>query len=135
MIIAKAENENFRTVSWAMTRLSLDREVWGSYLRPVKSDTALPTASHRRDISSNRAVLRGRNNAEVGPAISSHTSAQHSEHNLRFDSKQQKLAPYNIGAFYLPSCFGEQTAKGPLRSSSHAATCLPHMVEASHCLF
>ena len=34
---------------------------------------------------------------------------------------------------YSPSCLGQETAKGPLRSSCQAATCLPHTVEASHC--
>ena len=44
-------------VGWAVTRLSLEREVWDSNLRPVKSDTVLPMARHRCDICSKRAVL------------------------------------------------------------------------------
>ena len=32
-----------------------------------KSDTVLPTARHRCDISSKGAVLPGRNDAEMGP--------------------------------------------------------------------
>ena len=54
----------------AVTRSSLEREVWGSNLGPVKSDTVLPTARHRCDISSKEAVLPGRNDAEMGPANS-----------------------------------------------------------------
>ena len=42
---------------WAVTRLSLKREVWTSNLRPIKSDTMLPTACHRCGISSKRAPL------------------------------------------------------------------------------
>ena len=38
-------------------RLSLEREVCGSNLGPVKSDTVLSTARHRCDISLKRAVL------------------------------------------------------------------------------
>ena len=43
----------------AVTRLSLEREVRGSNLESVKSDTVLPTARHRCDISSKEAVLPG----------------------------------------------------------------------------
>ena len=74
-----------RPVGRAVTRSSLEREVWGSNLGPVKSDTVLPTARHRCDISSNGAVLPGRNDAEMGPANSLHASAYHSEYNERFD--------------------------------------------------
>ena len=59
-------------VGRAVTHSSLEREVWGSNLGPVKSDTVLPTARHRCDISSKEAVLRGLNNAEMGPANSIH---------------------------------------------------------------
>ena len=38
-------------------RSSLEREVGGSNLGPVKSDTVLPTARHRCNISWNGAVL------------------------------------------------------------------------------
>ena len=49
----------FRPVGQAVTCLSLEREVLGSNLWPVKSDTVLPRARHRCDISSNGAVLPG----------------------------------------------------------------------------
>ena len=75
----------FYLVGRAVTRSSLEREVWGSNLGPVKSDTVLPTARHRCDISSNEAVLPGRNDAEMGPANSLHASAYYSEYNERFD--------------------------------------------------
>ena len=71
--------------SRAVTRSSLEREVRGSNLGPVKSDTVLPTARHRCDISSKGAVLLGRNDAEMGPAKSLHASAYYSEYNERFD--------------------------------------------------
>ena len=66
-------------------RSSLKREVRGSNLGPVKSDTVLPTARRRCNISSKGAVLRGRNDAEVGPANSLHALAYYSEYNKRFD--------------------------------------------------
>ena len=74
-----------RLVGRAVTRSSLEREVRGSSLGPVKLDTVLPTARHRCDISSKGAVLPGRNDAEMGPANSLHTSAYYSEYNERFD--------------------------------------------------
>ena len=64
-----------RPVGRAVTHWSLEREVWGSNLGPVKSDTVLPTARHRCDISSKGAVLPGRNDAEMGPAKSLNASA------------------------------------------------------------
>ena len=64
-----------RPVSLAVTRSSLEREVWGSNLRTVKSDTSLPTARHRCDISSKETVLPGRNDAEKGPVNSLHALA------------------------------------------------------------
>ena len=50
-------------------------EVWGSNLGPVKSNSVLPIAHHRCNISSKEAVLPGRNDAEMGPANSLHASA------------------------------------------------------------
>ena len=44
------------------------REIRGSNLWPVKSDTVLPTARHRRNIFSKKAVLPRRNDAEMDPA-------------------------------------------------------------------
>ena len=38
-----------------------------------------------------------------------------------------------LSTFYSPSCFWPGDNKGTFRSSSQAATCLPHSVEASHC--
>ena len=69
-----------RPVGRAVTRSSLEREVRGSNLGPVKSDTVLPTARHRCNISSKGAVLPGRNDAEMGPANSLHASAYYSEY-------------------------------------------------------
>ena len=63
-------------VGRAVTRSSLEREVWGSSLWPVKLDTMLSTARNRCNISSKEAVLPGgRNNAEMGSANSLHASA------------------------------------------------------------
>ena len=70
----------YRPVGRAVTRSSLEREVRGSNLGPVKSDTVLPTARHRCSISSKGAVLPGRNDAEMGPANSLHASAYYSEY-------------------------------------------------------
>ena len=72
--IANENEMRYRPVGRAVTRSSLEREVWGSNLGPVKSDTVLPTARHRCDISSKGAVLPGRNDAEMGPANSLHAS-------------------------------------------------------------
>ena len=69
-----------RPVGRAVMRSSLEREVRGSNLGPVKSDTVLPTARHRCNISSKGAVLPGRNDAEMGPANSLHASAYYSEY-------------------------------------------------------
>ena len=74
-----------RPVGRAVTRSSLEREVWGSNLGPVKSDTVLPTARHRCDIYSKGAVLPGRNEVEMDPANSLHASAYYSEYIERFD--------------------------------------------------
>ena len=70
----------YRPVGRAVTRSSLEREVRGSNLGPVKSDTVLPTARHRCNISSKGAVLPGRNDAAMGPANSLHASAYYSEY-------------------------------------------------------
>ena len=78
-------NFSYRPVGRAVTRSSLEREVWGSNLGPIKLGTVLPTARHRCDISSKEAVLPGRNDAEMGPANSLHASAYYSKYNKRFD--------------------------------------------------
>ena len=76
----------WRFVCQAVTRSFLEREVCGSNLGPVKSDTVLPTARHRCDISSQEAVLPGYNDAEMGPANSLQASAYYTvEYNERFD--------------------------------------------------
>ena len=63
-----------RLVGRAVTHSSWKREVRVSSLGPVKSDTVLPTAHHRCDISSKGAVVPGRNDAEMGPANLLHAS-------------------------------------------------------------
>ena len=55
-------------VGRAVTRSSLVREVRGSNLGPLKSDTVLSTIRHRCDISLKEAVLPGGNDAEMVPA-------------------------------------------------------------------
>ena len=45
-------------------RLSLEREVWGSNLGPVRSDTVLPTACHRYGIFPKGTELPERNDME-----------------------------------------------------------------------
>ena len=45
-------NQRNRPYGRAITRLPMEREVRGSNLGPVKSDTELPTALHHCDISS-----------------------------------------------------------------------------------
>ena len=69
-----ARNLNLRPPSETNTlpleqlpRMFLEREVWGSYRRPVKLDTLLPTTRQRCDISSKETVLPGRNDADVVP--------------------------------------------------------------------
>ena len=52
---------SFRVVA----RSSLEREACGSNLWPIKSDIGLPTARHRCDIFSKRAVLPGRSDGEI----------------------------------------------------------------------
>ena len=65
----------YRPVGRAVTRSSLEQEVWGSNLEPVKLDTVLPAARQRSDISSKRAESPGRNDVEMGPANSLHALA------------------------------------------------------------
>ena len=78
-------------VGRAVMHSFLEREVWGSILGPVKSDTVLPTALHccyisSKEtvlptalhccyISSKETVLPGRNDAEMGPINSIQVSA------------------------------------------------------------
>ena len=80
--------QNYQPVGRAVTRSSLEREVWGSNLGPVKSNTVLPTARNGCDISSKEAVLPWHNDVEMGPgpANSLHALALYSEYNERFDS-------------------------------------------------
>ena len=59
-------------VGRAVTCLSLEQEVFGSNLGPVKSDSVLPMIRHRCEISPKGAVLPGRNDAEMGTANSLH---------------------------------------------------------------
>ena len=70
---------NYQLVE-AVTRSSLEWEVWGSTLGPVKSNAVLLTARHRCDIFSKEDLLYGLNYAEMSPAKSFH-----SEYNKRFD--------------------------------------------------
>ena len=79
-----------RSVSRAVTRSSLGREVWDSNLGLVKSDAVLPTFRLRFDISLEETVLPGRNDAEMGPANSLHVSAYYIEYNKRFDNAAVK---------------------------------------------
>ena len=79
-VLLQGKQYGDRPVGRAVTRSSLEREVRGSNLGPVKSDTVLPTARHRCNISSKGAVLPGRNDAEMGPANSLHASAYYSEY-------------------------------------------------------
>ena len=66
-------------------RSSLEREVWGSNLGPLKSNTVLQWLALAATISSIEAVLPERNDAEMGPANLLHAAAYHSECNKRFD--------------------------------------------------
>ena len=51
----------------------------------------LPTARHRCDISPKRAVLPGRNDAEIDPVTVLHASAYYSERNERLNLKIYRL--------------------------------------------
>ena len=64
-----------RPVGREVTRLSLEREVRGLNIKPVKSETVLPTARHCCDIFLKEIGLLGRNDAEMGPENSLHASA------------------------------------------------------------
>ena len=64
-----------RPVGRVVTRLSLERKVRDSNLRPIKLDTVLPTACYCCDISSKEVVLPERNDREVDPANLLHASA------------------------------------------------------------
>ena len=68
-----------RLIDWAVTSLSLEGKDWDSNLEPFKSNTVLPPFSHHCDISSKKAVLRGRNVVEMGPGYSLHALAYYSE--------------------------------------------------------
>ena len=70
----KKEKLAYRPVGRTETRSTLEREVRGSNLAPVKSDSVLPKVCHRRDISSKEAVLLRRNDAEIGSQNSLHAS-------------------------------------------------------------
>ena len=65
--------------------LYLQREVFGSNLGPVKSDTPLPMARHHCNILSKGALLPGCNDTDMAPANLLHASAFYSEYNERFD--------------------------------------------------
>ena len=54
------------------------------------------SARHRCDISSNGAVLPGRNDADMGPANSLHASAYYSEYYERFDLISSKLFLWHL---------------------------------------
>ena len=56
-------------------RPSLEWEVWGSNLEPIKSDTVLPTACHPFDIFVYCKNWPRRNDAEMGPANLLHAMA------------------------------------------------------------
>ena len=54
------------TIYRAVTLKSLEREVWGSNLGPVKLDIVLLTARHCHSNSSKETVLPGRKEGEMG---------------------------------------------------------------------
>ena len=64
-----------RLASWPSDKAFVSGARDLKFKSPVKLDTLLPTARHRCDISSNGAVLLGRNDTEIGPVNSFHTSA------------------------------------------------------------
>ena len=98
---AKIDRKRFSPASWSTGSIIVsEAKVWGSNLGPVKPDMVLPTARYRCNISSTRAVLSGRNGAEMGPANSIPTSAYCSEYNkiwnapqLNVSSKSQPTPP------------------------------------------
>ena len=62
----------YRPVGRAVECSSLEREILGFNLGPVKLVTELLTARHRYNISSKKAVFTGHNNTEMGSANSLH---------------------------------------------------------------
>ena len=64
--------EYYCPVGRVVTSSSLERKVCGSNLGPVKSDTVLPTACPRCNISSDEAELPWRKDAKINPANSLH---------------------------------------------------------------
>ena len=72
-------------VSRSVAHSSLDREVQGSNIGPVKSNTVLPTAHHRCHISLKEAVVPGPNDAEIGPSNLLQASAKYHVYNERFE--------------------------------------------------
>ena len=76
-----------RPVDRAVTRSSLERDLRFKS-RAGQIETVLPTVLHRCDISSKRAVLSGRYDAEMNPANSLHALAHYSEYKKRFDEPE-----------------------------------------------
>ena len=80
-----AFTNQIRPVGRGVTSTSLEREVRGSNLGPVKLDTVLPMAGHRGNIYLKKAMLPRRSDAEMGPANSLHALAYCSEYDERFE--------------------------------------------------
>ena len=102
-MIQMVEGKNKANDNWpvgrAVTRSSLEREVCDSYLRPVKSNSVLPTARHRCDISSKGAELPRRNDAEMGPAIS--YMLWHNTASITKDVIEER----KVNEYRIPNCF------------------------------
>ena len=113
-------------VGRAVTRSSLEREVWSSNLGPVKLDTVLPTACHRCDISSKGAVLPRRNDAKMGPANSLHVSAYYSKYNERFDL---------IGLANSNQLYAKYTGRSKYDTSTATARLHDHMIRFKCVIF
>ena len=79
------EYEQQRLVGQPVTCSSVEREIRGSNLGPVKLDTVLPMARNSCDTTAKGAVLPGRNDAEMGPTNSLQASAYYSDYHERFD--------------------------------------------------
>ena len=74
--LPKNQERSGKFTSPVLNSFVSEAEGLGSILRSVKSDTALPAARHRCDISSKEAgVLPGCNNAEMGLSNSLDASA------------------------------------------------------------
>ena len=58
----------FEPISWSSGNAGA-RGLRGSNLGPVKSDTVLPTARHRCNISSKETLLPWRNDVEMAPQL------------------------------------------------------------------